>query len=49
MKTGIAGAVGTNLVPWNFANCVLLSNPCTACPNSWKKVTASATLKVSKD
>ena len=35
----------TNLVPWNFENCVLLNNPCTACPNSWKKVTASATLK----
>ena len=35
----------TDLVPWNFENCVLLNNPCTACPNSWKKVTASATLK----
>jgi len=32
----------TNLVPWNLENCVLLNNPCTACPNSWKKVTASA-------
>ena len=44
MKNGIAGAVGTDLVPWNFANCVLLNSPCTACPNSWKKVTASATV-----
>ena len=35
----------TDLVPWNFENCVLLDSPCRACPNSWNKVIPSVTLK----
>jgi hypothetical protein len=45
MDDGAVGTAGTNLVPWNLENRVLLNNPCTACPNARKKVMASAALK----